>query len=69
MTMAAVGAPGSQVRASFALLRRLAETGRGAGHPLTELSMGMSDDFAVAVEEGATMVRLGAALFGPRPIA
>jgi pyridoxal phosphate enzyme (YggS family) len=69
MTMAAFGAPESQVRASFALLRRLAETGRGAGHPLTELSMGMSDDFAVAVEEGATMVRLGAALFGPRPIA
>jgi pyridoxal phosphate enzyme (YggS family) len=69
MTMAAFGAAESEVRASFALLRRLAETGRGAGHGLTELSMGMSDDFAVAVEEGATMVRLGAALFGPRPIA
>jgi pyridoxal phosphate enzyme (YggS family) len=69
MTMAAFGAAESEVRASFALLRRLAETGRGAGHPLTELSMGKSDDFAVAVEEGATMVRLGAALFGPRPIA
>jgi pyridoxal phosphate enzyme (YggS family) len=69
MTMAAFGAAESEVRASFALLRRLAETGRGAGHALTELSMGMSDDFAVAVEEGATMVRLGAALFGPRPIA
>jgi len=34
---------------------------------LTELSMGMSDDFEVAVEEGATYVRVGTALFGPRP--
>lgn len=34
--------------------------------PLTELSMGMSDDFEVAIEEGATMVRIGTALFGPR---
>ena len=33
---------------------------------LPELSMGMSDDFEVAVEEGATMVRVGRALFGPR---
>jgi len=33
---------------------------------LRELSMGMSDDFEVAVEEGATMVRIGTALFGPR---
>ena len=34
--------------------------------PLTELSMGMSHDYAVAVEEGATEVRVGTALFGPR---
>jgi uncharacterized pyridoxal phosphate-containing UPF0001 family protein len=33
------------------------------------LSMGMSDDFEVAVEEGATVVRLGRALFGARPVA
>lgn len=69
MTMAAYHAPESDVRASFAQLRTLADLGRAAGHPLTELSMGMSDDFAVAVEEGATMIRLGTALFGPRPIA
>ncbi len=37
------------------------------GVQLLELSMGMSDDFAVAVEEGATLVRIGTALFGPRP--
>ncbi len=37
------------------------------GHPLPELSMGMSGDFAVAIEEGSTEVRLGTALFGDRP--
>jgi uncharacterized pyridoxal phosphate-containing UPF0001 family protein len=36
------------------------------GRPFPELSMGMSHDFAVAVEEGATEVRIGTALFGPR---
>jgi PLP dependent protein len=40
-----------------------------SGLPLTELSMGMSHDFAVAVEEGATEVRIGTALFGPREAA
>ena len=39
----------------------------GAQHGLAELSMGMSGDFEVAVEEGATMVRVGTAIFGPRP--
>lgn len=34
--------------------------------PLTELSMGMSQDFEIAIEEGATMVRIGTAIFGPR---
>ncbi len=37
-----------------------------APHPLTELSMGMSHDFEVAIEEGATMVRVGTAIFGER---
>ena len=46
--------------------RRLAETARGLDLP--ELSMGMSTDLEVAVEEGATMVRIGTALFGPRPL-
>jgi uncharacterized pyridoxal phosphate-containing UPF0001 family protein len=36
------------------------------GAPLPHLSMGMSGDFEVAIEEGATMVRIGTALFGPR---
>jgi pyridoxal phosphate enzyme (YggS family) len=37
------------------------------GAPLHHLSMGMSGDFEVAIEEGATLVRIGTALFGPRP--
>ncbi len=39
----------------------------GERHGLRELSMGMSGDFEVAIEEGATMVRVGTAIFGPRP--
>lgn len=53
---------GEHPRAFFARLRDL---GAAAGVP--ELSMGMTDDFEVAVEEGATLVRLGRALFGDRP--
>jgi len=45
--------------------RRLRELGER--HGLRELSMGMSHDFEVAVEEGATMIRVGTAIFGPRP--
>jgi len=46
----------------FRALRKLGER-----HGLVELSMGMSGDFEVAIEEGATMVRVGTAVFGPRP--
>ncbi len=49
------------VRPFFRKLRQLAEV-----FGLPELSMGMSHDFEVAVEEGATMVRVGTALFGER---
>jgi len=45
--------------------RRLRELRDAAG--LEHLSMGMSGDFEAAVEEGATMVRIGTAIFGPRP--
>ena len=50
----------------FAAMRELAATGRARGLALTELSMGMSGDFEVAVRFGATIVRVGTALFGPR---
>lgn len=54
-------------RRAFALLRELRDTLSGElDMELPELSMGMSDDFALAVLEGSTMVRLGTRLFGPR---
>jgi PLP dependent protein len=54
-------------RPYFARLRALRD-GISQTHPeVVELSMGMSGDYEVAVEEGATMVRIGTALFGPRP--
>ncbi|MEE2750459.1 MAG: YggS family pyridoxal phosphate-dependent enzyme [Myxococcota bacterium] len=52
----------------FATLAGLAEEGRRQGLPLTELSMGMSHDFEVAIAQGATLVRVGTAIFGPRPV-
>ena len=53
----------------FALLRDLRDRVEARlGLELPELSMGMSDDFEVAVEEGATLVRIGRALFGERPL-
>lgn len=56
-----------QVRPYFHRLRELRDgTERRLGCRLLELSMGMSHDFEVAIEEGATQVRLGTALFGPR---
>jgi pyridoxal phosphate enzyme (YggS family) len=68
MTMAPWGVDPETVRPVFAGLRGLREALGEAipGCALRHLSMGMSDDFEVAVEEGATMVRLGRALFGPR---
>jgi PLP dependent protein len=58
-----------QVRPHFRKLRELLHRMREqtvAPAKLTELSMGMSDDFEVAIEEGATMIRIGTALFGTR---
>jgi uncharacterized pyridoxal phosphate-containing UPF0001 family protein len=66
MTMAAYGATEPEQRRTFGLLRRLRDEATARGHALPTLSMGMSDDFAVAVEEGATLVRLGTVLFGER---
>ncbi len=67
MCMARFGDPEPRLRASFASLRTLAEQARSVcGLPLPELSMGMSDDFCAAIAEGATLVRIGSALFGPR---
>ncbi len=53
-------------RRRFALLRELKERLRARGHALDTLSMGMSDDFEAAIMEGATIIRVGTAIFGPR---
>ena len=56
----------AEQRAAFARLRQLAEAGRAAGLALDTLSMGMSHDLEAAVAEGATLVRVGTAIFGER---
>ncbi|MGI9077768.1 MAG: YggS family pyridoxal phosphate-dependent enzyme [Gemmatimonadaceae bacterium] len=67
MTMAPFGADERLLRRVFCGARSARDVLASAGHPATELSMGMSGDFEVAVEEGATMVRLGTVLFGEKP--
>jgi PLP dependent protein len=59
-------APADDPEATRPAFKRTAALAAGAGLP--ELSMGMTADFEVAVEEGATLVRVGTALFGPRPV-
>ncbi len=59
-------ASGQPPRAAFARLRTLAEGVADRLPPRYELSMGMSGDFEAAIAEGATIVRLGTAIFGPR---
>jgi pyridoxal phosphate enzyme (YggS family) len=66
MTMAALTADIGQQRTAFGRLRAERDRMTAAGYPLPELSMGMSGDYPIAVEEGATMVRLGTLLFGER---
>ena len=72
MTVAPLGERAEDARPVFRELSRLRETLReqvpcGPDGGWRELSMGMSDDFEIAVEEGATVVRIGRALFGERP--
>ncbi|MBZ0157601.1 MAG: YggS family pyridoxal phosphate-dependent enzyme [Alphaproteobacteria bacterium] len=55
-----------KARPYFRKLRELRDRAEKEGFRLPELSMGMSDDFEVAIEEGATLVRIGTALFGER---
>jgi pyridoxal phosphate enzyme (YggS family) len=69
MTIPAAMPTADAMRPAFAALRELREALRsapGAEH-LTQLSMGMSADYEVAIEEGATIIRVGTALFGARP--
>jgi pyridoxal phosphate enzyme (YggS family) len=66
MTMAPLEADERTLRTVFGGARTARDVLAKAGLPATELSMGMSGDFAVAVEEGATIIRLGTVLFGAR---
>jgi hypothetical protein len=68
MTIGRLVAEPDQARTTFRRLRELSERLRATGAAIGEdLSMGMTDDFEIAVEEGATIVRVGRALFGERP--
>jgi len=68
MTIGRMADSPEAARPTFATLRELAGRLRSREHGLGDgLSMGMSDDFEVAVEEGATVVRIGRTLFGARP--
>jgi PLP dependent protein len=66
MTMSALTDVVAEQRRAFRLLRELRDGAERERHALPELSMGMSGDYPVAVEEGATMIRLGTVLFGER---
>lgn len=69
MTIASLVDDPEQVRPEFRLLRDLFDRYDDAGNPSVEmemLSMGMTNDFEVAIEEGATHLRIGRAIFGPR---
>ncbi len=68
MTIGVAGAPPAEARVLFGRLRQLRdELVQRIGRALPELSMGMSGDAEAAVAEGASLVRIGTALFGPRP--
>ena len=66
MTVPPLTASADDARRWFVRLRELRDRVRERHAQVLELSMGMSLDYPVAVEEGATMVRVGTALFGPR---
>ncbi|WP_018871767.1 YggS family pyridoxal phosphate-dependent enzyme [Thioalkalivibrio sp. ALJ16] len=67
MTLPAAEEDRQRQREPFARLRALRDTLNERGHTLDTLSMGMSGDLEAAILEGATLIRIGTALFGPRP--
>ena len=66
MTIGALSTDSQRIRSCFSRLRKLQERLNVSGLGISQLSMGMSDDFEIAIEEGATIIRLGRALFGER---
>ena len=67
MTMAPLTTHAKTIKNCFAMLRSLRDTYQKTLPTLTHLSMGMSNDYALALEEGATLLRIGTAIFGNRP--
>lgn len=66
MTLAEASEDEERVRACFRMLYRLRDRARDAGHAVDRLSMGMSGDYALAIAEGSTELRIGSAIFGAR---
>ena len=68
MTMGPLSQKEDETRSAFALLRKIKTkiNEHLSGEPIKELSMGMSGDFQIGIEEGSTMIRLGTAIFGKR---
>ncbi|WP_417579414.1 YggS family pyridoxal phosphate-dependent enzyme [Pelagibacterium sp.] len=69
MTLAIFSADTERVRTCFRLLHKLRDRAASVHPDLTQLSMGMSGDFEIAIAEGANVVRVGQAIFGARPTA
>ena len=66
MTIAPFTDDQNLIRKSFSYLRKLKDELNSKGIKLKELSMGMTSDYEIAIEEGATMLRIGSAIFGER---
>ena len=66
MTIAPLTEDKNLIRKSFSYLRKLKEELNTEGYELKQLSMGMTSDYEIAIEEGATMLRIGSAIFGER---
>jgi len=66
MTISALTDNSTEQRRAFRRLRELRDAAERSGHRLPDLSMGMSGDYPIAIEEGATIIRLGTILFGER---
>ena len=66
MTIAPFTENKNLIRKSFSYLCKLKEELNSEGYSLQELSMGMTSDYEIAIEEGATMLRIGSAIFGER---
>ena len=66
MTMASFTSNNDELRKSFSMLREMKDRINNRIKSISELSMGMTNDFPIAIEEGATMLRIGTAIFGNR---